>query len=90
MPKHYPVNKAPASLEPAEPDNVLPGASLESPSAPAFWILKDATAKKLGKRSEGTISYRLLADANRRCLFLTITGNESNGYFSKERVPFHG
>ena len=88
MPKHYPVNKAPASLEAAEPDNVLPSTSLESPTGPSFWILKDATAKKLGKRSEGTISYRLLADADRRCLFLAITGNESNGYFSKERVPF--
>lgn len=88
MPKHYPVNKAPADLEPVKPDNVLPGACLELPTAPAFWILKDATAKKLGKRSEGTISYRLLADADRQCLFLAITGNESNGYFSKERVPF--
>ena len=61
MPKHYPVNKAPADLEPAEPDNVLPGNRPEPPTAPAFWILKDATAKKLGKRSEGTISYRLPA-----------------------------
>ena len=90
MPKHYPVNDAPASLESAEPGDVPPSTSAEPGVAPSFWILKDATAKKLGKRSEGTISYRLLADANRRCLFLTIAGNESNGYFSKERVPFHG
>ena len=88
MPKHYPVNKTPASLDPAEPGDVLPGTSAESNAAPSFWILKDATAKKLGKRSEGTISYRLLADADRQHLFIAITGNENGGYFSRERVPF--
>lgn len=88
MPKHYPVNKAPANPESAEPDNALPGASLDPAPAPSFWILKDTTAKKLGKRSEGTISYRLLADADRQHLFIAITGNENGGYFSRERVPF--
>jgi len=87
MPKHYPVNKAPADLDPAELDNVLPGTSAEPDAAPSFWILKDATAKKLGKRSEGTISYQLLADADRKQLFIAITGNENGGYFSRERVP---
>lgn len=88
MPKHYPINKAPASLESAEPGDVLPGTSAEPDAAPSFWILKDAIAKKLGKRSEGHISYRLLADAGHQHLFIAITGNENGGYFSRERVPF--
>jgi len=88
MPKHYPVNKAPASPEPAEPEDTPSGASQESAAAPSFWLLKDATAKKLGKRSEGTISYRLLADAERQHLIIAITGNANGGYFSRERVPF--
>ena len=88
MPKHYPVNDAPASLESAEPDDVLPDASAEPNAAPSFWVLKNATAKKLGKRSEGTISYQLLADADRQHLLIAITGNENGGYFSRERVPF--
>ena len=88
MPKHYPVNEAPASLESAELGDVLPDASAEPNAAPSFWILKNATAKKLGKRSEGTISYQLLADADRQRLFIAITGNENGGYFSRERVLF--
>ena len=87
MPKHYPVNEPPASLESAEPGYVPPDASAEPNAAPSCWILKDATAKKLGKRSEGTISYQLLADADRQHLFIAITGNENGGYFSRERVP---
>jgi hypothetical protein len=92
MPKHYPVKKNPASLESAEPgDAVLStstSTSTELGDAPSFWILKTATAKKLGKRSEGNISYQLLADADHQHLFLAITGNESGGYFSRARVPF--
>ena len=87
MPKHYPVNKTSASLEPMDADDALP-TSLEAAAAPTFWILKDATAKKLGKRSEGSISYRLLADADRQLLFIAITDNANGGYFSRERVPF--
>ena len=61
MPKHYPVNKAPASLEPAEPDNVLPGASLEPPTAPAFWILKDAQPRNWasGQKEPSAIDFWL-------------------------------
>ena len=88
MPKHYPVNKAPASPEPAEPDNAVPGTRLDPAAAPSFWLLKDASARKIGKRSEGTITYRLLADANRQCLFIALTSNQNGGYFSRERVPF--
>ena len=88
MPKHYPVNEAPASLESAEPGDVPPDASAEPNAAPSFWTLKAATASKLGKRAEGCISYQLLADADRQHLFIAITGNENGGYFSRERVPF--
>lgn len=88
MPKHYPVNEAPTSPESAEPGDVLPSASAEPGAVPSFWILKDATARKIGKRSEGNISYRLLADADRQHLFIAITGNASSGYFSREKVPF--
>ena len=88
MPKHYPVNKVPASPEPAEPGDVPPDTSAEPNAATSFWILKDATAKKLGKRSEGTISYQLLVNADRQHLFIAITGNANGGYFSRERVPF--
>ena len=88
MPKHYPVNKAPVSPKSAEPDNAVPSTRLDPAAAPSFWILKDATARKIGKRSEGTISYRLLADADRQCLFIALTSNQNGGYFSRERVPF--
>jgi len=88
MPKHYPANKAPASPEPAEPDNAVPGTRLDPAAAPSFWLLKDASARKIGKRSEGTITYRLLADADRQCLFIALTSNQNGGYFSRERVPF--
>ena len=88
MSKHHPVNKAPARLEPAELDNVMPSASLDPAAAPSFWLLKDASARKIGKRSEGTITYRLLADVDLRCLFIELTSNQKSGYFSRERVPF--
>ena len=88
MPKHYPVNKAPASPESPEPGEVLPSASLDPAAAPSFWLLKEASARKIGKRSEGAISYQLLADADRQRLFVAITGNSSSGYFSREKVPF--
>lgn len=88
MPKHYPVNKAPASSESAEPDNAVPSTRLDPAAAPSFWLLKEASARKIGKRSEGAISYQLLADADLKRLFVVITGNSSSGFFSREKVPF--
>ena len=90
MPKHYPVNEPSTVLESAETGEATSSTSesAEPGAAPSFWILKDATAKKLGKRSEGTISYQLLADADRQRLFIALTSNQSGGYFSRERVPF--
>jgi hypothetical protein len=54
----------------------------------SFLLLRTGTAKKLGKQSEGGISYRILSDADRKSLCLSITGNDSGGYFSREIVPF--
>ena len=88
MPKHYPVNDAPAGVESAEPEDAVTSASAKPDAAPSFWTLKAATANKLGKRAEGCISYQLLADADHQHLFIAITGNENGGYFSRERVPF--
>ena len=90
MPKHYPVNEPSTVPESAETGEATSSTTNETEpgAAPSFWILKDATAKKLGKRSEGSISYQILADADRQHLYVAITGNENGGYFSRERVPF--
>ena len=50
MHKHYPVNETPASHESAEPGDGQLDGGLKLPAAPVFWILKNAAAKKLGKR----------------------------------------
>lgn len=55
----------------------------------AFLLLKTDTAKKIGKQSEGGISYQILGDTERQHLSIAITGNDSGGYFSREIVPFH-
>lgn len=55
---------------------------------PAMWLLKSATASKLGKYAEGGIDYQVTADVERTALSIAITGNSGGGYFSRERVPF--
>lgn len=55
---------------------------------PSFWLLKEGTAPKLGARAEGGIRFHVLADAERKHLFVAIVANPSGGYFSRERVPF--
>jgi len=57
-----------------------------SPAAP-YVTLKSATASKLGKHADGTISYKVACDIGRTALFLEITDNSSGGYFSREYVP---
>ncbi|MBA5685922.1 hypothetical protein [Rugamonas apoptosis] len=63
--------------------------ALDSNTIPSFWLLKDGTAPKLGARAESGIRYQVLADADRQQLYIAITGNESGGYFSRERVSFN-
>jgi hypothetical protein len=49
--------------------------------------LKLATARKAGQRSTDDITYRVLTDAQRQDLFITIVGNKSSGCYSREIVP---
>jgi hypothetical protein len=64
-------------------------ATNEAPAAsgPHYVSLKNATAPKLGKHADGTISYQMACDIGRTELFLAITHNSSGGYFSREYVP---
>lgn len=56
-------------------------------SGPQYITQKNATAPKLGKHADGTISYKVACDFERTALFLAITDNSSGGYFSREYVP---
>lgn len=56
-------------------------------AAPQYITLKSATAPKLGKHADGTISYKVACDMGRKALFLAITDNSNGGYFSREYVP---
>lgn len=51
-----------------------------------YFCLKVGQAAKTGERSTGHITYRVLTDADRQDLFLTLTGNEGGGWFSNEIV----
>lgn len=52
------------------------------------WRLKTGKASKVSKYAEGSVEYQITADVDRTTLFISITGNEGGGYFSRERVPF--
>lgn len=86
------MNKPTSAKNP--PENVAPSRSAATPvtiDLPAvalakFWQLEAGTAKKLGLRSNGNLSYQVLADHGRRNLFIALTQNDGGGYFSKERV----
>jgi hypothetical protein len=56
--------------------------------ATKYMTLKSATASKLGRHADGSISYTIGSDRDRTALFVTITNNSSGGYFSREYVPF--
>jgi hypothetical protein len=78
----------------SEPSGAIPDQSgpadlnqSEAPATTAYWRLKQATANKLGKRAEGSIHYQIVTDINRLDLLISITGNDSGGYFSRELVP---
>lgn len=60
---------------------------MTAPNTPQYLCLKSDIAPKLGLRAEGGIHYSILCDADRRELFITVTGNDGGGYFSKEITP---
>lgn len=53
-----------------------------------YLSLKSGKASKIGQRSQGVIHYRILTDQNRQQLYLIITDNDDDGYYSKEIIPF--
>jgi hypothetical protein len=53
-----------------------------------YLSLKSAKASKIGQRSHGDIHYRILTDQSLKQLYIIITGNDDDGYYSKEIVPF--
>jgi hypothetical protein len=53
-----------------------------------YLSLKTAKANKIGQRSQGDIHYQILTDPSHQQLYLFITGNDEDGYYSKEVVPF--
>ena len=52
-----------------------------------YLSLKSATAEKIGK-AQGNITYRILCDKAQEQLFITITGNNEDGHYSDEIIPF--
>jgi len=77
-------------LEMAEP-SAEAATSADNPDIPTialaqYWQLEAGTANKLGLHSTGSLSYQVLADRDRKNLFIALTQNDGGGYFSKERV----
>jgi hypothetical protein len=54
-----------------------------------LWLLKTASAPKLGKNSEGKIHYQILTTEARVEPAIQIVSNDGGGYYSKELVAFH-
>lgn len=52
-----------------------------------YLLIREATAQKLGPRSQGLITYQVLTTEARRELYLRIAKNEGGGYVSDEAVP---
>lgn len=62
---------------------------LTSTSAPpAYRSLKVGQAIKTGSRSQGYLHYRILTDTAQQQLYITLIGNDGDGCYSKEIVPF--
>jgi hypothetical protein len=63
--------------------------TIPSTSAPpAYLSLKVGQAIKTGSRSQGYLHYRILTDTAQQQLFITLIGNDGDGCYSKEIVPF--
>jgi hypothetical protein len=87
------MNKSTSAKQPpeiAEPpaDATAPATNSDVPESALapFWLLEAGTAKKLGLNSSGSLSYQVLADRDRKNLFIALTQNDGGGFFSKERV----
>ena len=52
-----------------------------------YLSLKSSKTTKIGLRTEGYIHYRILSDQDNR-LYFNITGNDDDGYYSKEIISF--
>ena len=52
-----------------------------------YLSLKSAKTGKIGLRTEGYIHYRMLSDQDQK-LYFNITGNDDDGYYSKELISF--
>ena len=52
-----------------------------------YLSLKLSKTTKIGLRTEGYIHYRVLSDQDNR-LYFNITGNDDDGYYSKEIISF--
>jgi hypothetical protein len=80
--------KKPSGIVEPSADPATPSANTDIPAIilAKFWLLAEGTAKKLGLRSTGCLSYQVLADHDRNNLFIALTANFSGGFFSKERV----
>lgn len=74
-------NKLSESVQPPSTNTDIPAITLTQ-----LWLLEEGTAKKLGPRSTGSLSYQVLADQDRKNLFIALTKNDGGGYYSKERV----
>jgi hypothetical protein len=81
------ARKLPEIVKPSG-DPAMPATTSDIPTITLaqFWLLEAGTAKKLGLRSMGSLSYQVLADHDRKNLFIALTQNDGGGYFSKERV----
>jgi hypothetical protein len=82
------MNKANTLQKPTADETDNAATNEDSAVPQSYILLKTANADKLGKNSAGGIAYRVLADTDRKNLYITITGNDGGGYFSREIVPF--
>lgn len=80
--------KKPSAIVETSADAATPSATTDTPAIVLgkFWLLEEGTAKKLGLRSTGSLDYQVLADHDRKNLFIALTKNDGGGYYSKERV----
>lgn len=60
-----------ADTETASHNNQIPAIALAK-----FWLLEEGIAKKLGLRSTRSLNYQVLADHDRKNLFIALTKND--------------